>query len=292
MTAPWQGLELVLACSVAWSVLDLLRKRLMGAGIGATALLVLLAAGQLPVLAVWAAAHAGHHFDGGYFLPGLGAVTLNVFANLAFLEAMRIAPLSLTVPLLSLTPVFTTLLAVPILGQVPTPRQVAGIVLVVAGAFALQPPAAPGGAGLWRRLLHERGSLLMLGVALAWSLSMPLDRLALDSASPPIHALALNAGVALGALALLAARSRLRDLGGMGGRAGLLATTLVVAAAAVAFQLLAILEVPVGLVETVKRGLGSALALLLGRLVFGESLSVRSVAAVGVMSGGVALILL
>lgn len=292
MATPWQGLELVLACSVAWSVLDLLRKRLMGAEIPATALLVLLAAGQLPVLAAWAATHAGHHFDSGYFLPGLGAVALNVFANLAFLEAMRIAPLSLTVPLLSLTPVFTTLLAAPILGQVPTTRQVAGILLVVAGAFLLQPPAAAGGAGRWRRMLQERGSLLMLGVALAWSLSMPLDRLALSSASPPIHALALNGGVALAALALLAARRRVGDLAAVRRRPGLMAVTLLVAAAAVGLQLLAILEVPVGLVETVKRGLGSTLALLLGRLVFGEPITTRSVVAVTVMSAGVAWILL
>jgi drug/metabolite transporter (DMT)-like permease len=292
VAASWQGLELVLACSVAWSVLDLLRKRLMATGIAPAPLLVLLAAGQLPVLAIWAASYPGHHFDHGYFLPGLGAVALNVLANLAFLEAMRIAPLSLTVPLLSLTPVFTTLLAVPILGQVPTPRQVLGIALVAVGAFALQPATAPGGIGFWRRIARERGSLLMLVVALSWSLSMPLDRLALDSASPPLHALALNAGVGLGALVMLAVRRRVRELGGIARRPALITVTLLVAAAAVGLQLLAILEVAVGLVETVKRGLGSGLALLLGRFVFAEAIGGRAVVAVAVMSVGVALILL
>lgn len=292
MPVPWQGLQLVLACSVAWSLLDLLRKRLMGAGIAPMPLLVLLAAGQLPVLALWAASHANHYFDAGYFLPGLGSVALNILANIAFLEAMRIAPLSLTVPLLSLTPVFTTALAVPILGQVPTTRQVAGIVLVVVGALALQAGDGPVGMGFWRRVAHERGSLLMLLVAAGWSLSMPLDRLALDHASPPIHALALNAGVAVGVLGLLAVRGRLAELGDVRRRPLLMVATLLVAAAAVGLQLLAILDVPVGVVETVKRGLGSGMALLLGRLVFGERITPRAILAVAVMSSGVAMILL
>jgi drug/metabolite transporter (DMT)-like permease len=292
MVAPWQGLELVLGCSVAWSGLDLLRKRLMGAGIAPTPLLVVLAAGQMPVLGVWATMHPGHHFDAGYLLPGLASVALNILANLAFLEAMRIARLSLTVPLLSLTPVFTTLVAIPILGQVPSGRQVAGIALVVAGALLLHAGGVGEGAGFCRRALRERGSLLMLGVALAWSLTMPLDRLALDSASPPIHALALNGGVALGALGVLASRGRLRELGAVRRIPGLLALTLLVAASAVGLQLLAILEVPVGLVETIKRGFGSTLALLFGHLAFHEPLTARGALAVLVMTGGVALILL
>lgn len=292
MPAPWQGLDLVLACSVAWALLDTLRKRLMDAGIPGMPLLVLLAAGQLPVLGLWAASHGGHHLDSGYLLPGLGSVALNILANLAYLEAMRIAPLSLTVPLLSLTPVLTTLLAVPILGQVPSGRQIVGIVLVVLGALALRPRARTASAGFWRRVAHERGSLLMLVVAGAWSLAMPLDRLALESASPPLHALALNAGVALGALAMLSLRGRTRELAAVSRTPVVMTATLLVAAAAIGLQLLAILQVAVGLVETIKRGVGSGLALLLGRLVFGERIAPRSIAAVAVMSAGVALILL
>ena len=47
----------------------------------------------------------------------------------------------------------------------------------------------------------------------------------------------------------------------------------------------------VGLVETVKRGIGAAMALLLGRLVFGEELSRRRMAAVALMIAGVWLVL-
>jgi multidrug transporter EmrE-like cation transporter len=91
---------------------------------------------------------------------------------------------------------------------------------------------------------------------------------------------------------MLAVRRRVRELGGIARRPALITVTLLVAAAAVGLQLLAILEVAVGLVETVKRGLGSGLALLLGRFVFAEAIGGRAVVAVAVMSVGVALILL
>ena len=72
-----------------------------------------------------------------YWLPALGSVTLNVVANLTFLEAVRMSPLSVTVPLLSLTPVFTAVLGFAVLGERPAPLALLGIALVVIGAFWL-----------------------------------------------------------------------------------------------------------------------------------------------------------
>ena len=73
-----------------------------------------------------------------YWLPGLTSVGLNWVANLAFLRALALSPLSVTIPLLSLTPVFTALLAIPLLGETPTALQSAEILAVVAGAFLIR----------------------------------------------------------------------------------------------------------------------------------------------------------
>ena len=58
------------------------------------------------------------------------------------------------------------------------------------------------------------------------------------------------------------------------------------------FQLLAIQQAPVGVVETVKRGMVSAMALLVGRAVFAERLPPHRIGAALLMAGGVACILI
>ena len=189
---------------------------------------------------------------------------------------------------------FTTWLAIPVLGQVPGPARWVGTTLVVLGVFGLQLETSDLRAPtrLVRRFARERGSLLMIGVAVCWSLAMPLDRLALDRASAPVHAMVLNGGVALGALAWLVARRRLPELRTAVARPGLVLLALAVATAAIGLQLLAILEIWVGLAETLKRALGSVLALLLGWWHFAERVTGWQIAAVTVMILGVALILL
>ncbi|MEE8138366.1 MAG: EamA family transporter, partial [Thermoanaerobaculia bacterium] len=214
-------------------------------------------------------------------------------ANLAFLEAVRVSPLNLTIPLLSLSPVFTSLLAMPILGEYPTLAQLAGIGVVVVGAFRLNLATGGDGSavGLWRSFVRETGCPLMALTALLWSLATPLDKIALASSSVPFHAMALNAGVALGVLAVLAAQGRLSELAGLRRHGALLTLTIVVSVAGLGLFLTAISRVWVGLVETLKRGIGSLLALVLGGLFFGERTTPSQLLAVLLMVAGVVLIL-
>lgn len=291
MTVSLFAAALTIGCAVAFSVTDLYRK-LLAERVRPLPLLVAMSAGMAPFFFAWWVWQGAAGPAAGYWLPGLTSALLNIAANLAFLEAVRIAPLSLTIPVLSLTPVFTTLLAVPMLGEVPSPRQVAGVVMVVAGVLWLN-----SGAGrsvtlrnLWSSLLHERGSQLMALTALLWSLAMPLDKMAMAVSGPPFHGLALNAAVAAGSVLVLATRGRVGELRGLGAHPGRLAILILVGAAALVLILLAITQTWIGFIETMKRGLGSFLALLWGRLFFGETVTARQLAAVAAIAAGVALI--
>ncbi len=293
MTVTLVAVLLVVGCAVAFSVADLLRK-LLAERVRPLPLLAVLSLGMAPFFLVWLV-WLGSGWPGpGYWPPAVGSMALNLVANLAFLEAVRRSPLSLTIPVLSLTPVFTTLLAVPMLGEVPTARQLAGIALVVAGVFWLQLEGAGSGspAGLLRALLHEKGSLLMVLTALCWSLAMPLDKLAMALSGEAFHGLALNLGVAAGALGMLASRRQLDELGRLAGSRGLMAWTVVVGATALVLILLAITRTWIGFVETMKRAIGSFLAVVWGRLFFAEAITGRKLAAVGAIVVGVALIVL
>ena len=291
MTVTVLAATLTIGCAVAFSLADLLRK-LLAERARPLPLLLAMSAGMAPVFLVWWLWQGGGGPGAGYWLPGLGSVILNLLANLAFLQAVRIAPLSLTIPVLSLTPVFTTLLAIPVLGEVPSSRQLAGVVLVVAGVLWLNSGAGRGVSlgNLWRSLWHEKGSQLMVMTALFWSLAMPLDKIALAASAPPFHGLALNAGVAAGALLVLAARGQTGELRRLSAHGGLLALIVIVGAVALVLILLAIPLVWIGFIETMKRGLGSFLALVWGRLFFAESVTGRKLVAVAVIAVGVALI--
>src|SRR5262245_39658689 len=138
--------------ALAFAGLDLVRKLLAGR-IESLALVLFMSLGAVPFLAVLLISNGIDAPSPGYILPGLGALSMNFLGNLAFLKSLKLSPLSRTVPLLSLTPVFTALTAVPLLGELPAPTQALGIVLVVAGAVALN---AEGSA---RGIFREKGAL-------------------------------------------------------------------------------------------------------------------------------------
>jgi drug/metabolite transporter (DMT)-like permease len=286
------ALVLVVLCALAWSGLDLLRK-LLAHRMGVMALVCLLTAGQLPLMLAWWHAGGGGGIAPGYWWPALSSLGLNIGANFAFVAALRLSPLSLTIPLLSLTPVFAALLAVPLLGEHPTVEQWGGIALVVGGALLLNMDFAHGigPVAWWRGVRRERGSALMFVVALVWALTLPLDKLAIRHAPPALHAAVLCAGVMAAALAVLVVQRRLADLRTDGRTAGMLVAAAVVSGLGMAFQLLAMQAVWVGLLEATKRGVGSVMALVWGLTLFGERPARAQWLAIGAMAVGVVLLL-
>lgn len=287
------ALLLIVASSLGWSGFDLLRKLLVEK-VPPVALVFLITIGSAPLFAAWMLVDGIVRPAPGYLVPALGSVVLNLLANLLFLKGMRVAPISVVVPLLSLTPVFAALLAVPLLGEVPGAADVAGILLVIAGAIWLNwPPRVEDNSGLGVRGRREtiRGALLVALTALFWSLTIPLDKLAVERAPAPFHGFVLNVGVAVGVLAILLVQGRLADVAQVRRVPWLLPLTLIVATVALAFQLLALPLMFVGTIETLKRGIGNFMALISGRIFFGEAVTVPKVLAVLLMAVGVGLIL-
>ena len=206
------------------------------------------------------------------WLPATGSVLLNLAANFAYFRSLQLSPLSQTLPMLSFTPAFAAVLAAVFLGERLGLRAVAGLFLVVAGALLLTLRTGTGLRGFFAGLFEDRGCRLMVEVAFLWSASLLLDKKALAAGTPHLHALVLNGGVALGALAVLSdaarsgqarwpSRQRLASSGRDGHRAR----------SRSASQLVALSSVPVGFIETVKRGVGGILAVVWGRTLLGRT---------------------
>lgn len=117
------------------------------------------------------------------------ALPLELLAMWLYMQAIRTSPLSLTLPYLAFTPAFNTLTGYVVLGETITWTGLAGIMLVVLGAWLLNMKAAQNGTGLnilapFLAITQERGSRLMLIVAAIYSLTSVTSKGALLHANP------------------------------------------------------------------------------------------------------------
>jgi len=287
------GLALALGCALAWGAFDAWRKRL-SVVLPAMPLVVLLSLGQVPFFAGWAWLSGARIASEAYWAPGLGSVALNVVGNLAFMHAIGVSPLSLTIPLLAFVPVFTTGLALLVLGEVPGLGQWLGIGLVVLGAGLLD--TDPHRSGGWRgrlgALRREPGTLPMLLTAAAWAGTLVLDKRALAHAHPALHGLVIVAAMAVVIGAVLAVRGQLGQLRAVRRVGGPFVVALGTGVVAMVVQLLAIPLVMLAALEAIKRAVGLVTAVALGRLMFGEPVTGPKVMAVVAMGLGAAAVLL
>jgi drug/metabolite transporter (DMT)-like permease len=108
-----------------------------------------------------------------------------------------------TSPLLTMVPVFGTVVAVVTVGQLPDVASLGAIGLMVLGAYMVS-TARRGAAASWR------DSLFGLGTALMWALSPIFTVKGLDGLDSPLIGVAIGLVVSVGGYALLLAVSRPR----------------------------------------------------------------------------------
>ena len=288
MAVTTAGLLLALLSSVSWSTLDAVRKKLTEQ-MGVVAIVVVLSLGQGPLFGAWAAL-GDHHVELAAYAPyGLASIAINVAANLLFVYAVKVSPLSLTVPFLAFAPIFAALIGIPLLDEMPTTMAWFGIALVVVGAFVLMHVK---GLSLVRSLTHERGSALMVVVAALWATGTVVDKAALGHAATAIHGLVSTAGVGVVLFAWLALQRELPSLRRARSSPGLSVMLVGSAAAAYGFQLLALPLIWVGVFEAVKRAVGLILSVVFGRVLFAESITAQKWLGIAIMVVGTVLVTL
>ena len=143
----------------------------------------------------------------GFWLALAGGVLLNIVAISLRNFGLERAPLSLAVPLLAFTPAFLLITETLLLGDHPGTRGLAGVVLIVAGAYALNLERA--GTGLLeplRVVLRHRGCQLMLVVAALWSVTSVIDKICVVRSSPVFYLAVFHIGFVAGYLPLMAWR--------------------------------------------------------------------------------------
>lgn len=199
-------------------------------------------------------------------------------------SAFKSSPLGLTVPFMALTPVFVLLTGFLLLGEQPTVAGATGVFITVIGSYVLNLDSATGLLGPFKAILRERGSVLMLGSALVWSVAAALGKKMILLSSPfyagciffPIHNIFL-------VLTLYALRQfswndlRLRPRHTLG--VGLILYVHII------FHFLAVSMTAVAYLVSIKR-LNGLIALGYDTVIFKQTLSRQRLAGTALMTAG------
>ncbi|MEK6531382.1 MAG: DMT family transporter [Deltaproteobacteria bacterium] len=148
--------------------------------------------------------------DSIFFLTLALLVPLEILALFLYVKAIRLSPMSLSIPFMALSPVFIILIAFLLLGEVPSVAGVFGILLIVAGVYALNAGAYSAGIlGPFKAILKEKGSLVMIIVAVIYSITGTLGKVAIQHSSPVFFGAFYSIILALAMSVYLIARGRL-----------------------------------------------------------------------------------
>jgi drug/metabolite transporter (DMT)-like permease len=125
------------------------------------------------------------HLDTQFFSSFIIALPLEVLSVVLYIKALRRSPLSLTLPFLSLTPVFAIGVSYSILGEKVSLQGMSGIFFLAVGSYVLQLDKLQDGIlDPIKAIAKEKGSVLMIFVAFIYSITSPLGKMAVLHSSP------------------------------------------------------------------------------------------------------------
>ncbi|MGE5800442.1 MAG: EamA family transporter, partial [Syntrophaceae bacterium] len=131
--------------------------------------------------------------DRTFWLAIAAALPLELAAFFLYMRALKLSPLSLSLPFLAFTPAFMILTGRFILGESIRPGGALGILLIVFGAYILNLSKMKSGLlGPIRAVIREPGSWIMLLVSFIYSLTAPIGKVAILHSNPWFFAAVYN----------------------------------------------------------------------------------------------------
>lgn len=141
-------------------------------------------------------------------------IPLEVITVILYAKALKVSPLSLTLPFLAITPVFLIFVSYLIVGEKVSFIGGTGIFLIAAGGYTLNLRKTNNSIfEPFRNILREKGSLFMLVVAFIYSFTASLAKIAIENSSPLFFAGVFYIALAIcfSPAALFMGRNELKD---------------------------------------------------------------------------------
>jgi drug/metabolite transporter (DMT)-like permease len=123
--------------------------------------------------------------DPVFYTAFILSLPLEIAAMIIYVKALKVSPLSLTLPFLSLTPVLLIVVSYILLGEKVSLQGGIGIVVLAAGGYTLHIHEIRNGLLMpFKAIRREKGSLLMIAVAIIYSVTASLGKMAIEHSSP------------------------------------------------------------------------------------------------------------
>lgn len=126
----------------------------------------------------------------------LMALPLEVTAFIFYMKALKFSPMSLTLPFLSLTPVFLIIIPYILLGESVSFSGTMGILLIAAGSYTLNIRSLK--KGIFEPFIsikRERGSVFMIMAAFIYSFTAVFAKIVIEHSSPVFSAIVYYAAL-------------------------------------------------------------------------------------------------
>ncbi len=214
---------------------------------------------------------------------------MNILITILYMKAIQHSELSVTVPMVTFTPLFLLVTSPIIVGEFPDLTGILGIVAIVAGSWFLHFDVRKKGLLMpFKALLRDKGPRLMLLVAFLWSITANIDKVGIMNSSPLFWVVSVSIFLFLGMIPVVmlfrpkeAPKKMLLDK-------GFLAVGFFTAATLI-FQMLAIQLTLVAYVISIKRT-SALMVVVFGAIFFREKGLKHRLAGVLLMLAGVVLI--
>ena len=283
----------ILICIISaffWAAFDLTRK-LSLQKINSVNLLLIFTLAQTLIFGSWVFYEIPFLNLKSYIFPGLILILISLFSALLFLKAIKQSDLSLTIPLLSLSPLFSSFFSFFFLNEKLSYFQYIGVFLIIFGTLVLYSKKITLREILksFKVLTINNSAKLMIVVSLIWSLTPVLDKLCLEHSSINIHGLIQSFGLMILLIFLL--KKEKYEFLSLKRNWRLILITILTGIIATVLQFYAILFNYVPIMETIKRSIGQLSSVLFGKLFFKEEITKPKILGVLILSVGVYYIL-
>ena len=275
-----------------WATFDLTRK-LSLKFINPKILLLLFSTVQLIVFTTWILTSDFSINLPNYYLPGIILIAVGIFSSILFLKAINDSQLSLTIPLLSFSPVFSSIFAFLFLGERLSHIQYIGVIFIFIGTLSLYSKELTVNSFLSSILIiiNDSSARLMLGVSLMWSITPVLDKICLQYSTINIHGFLQSLGTSI-LLLLILGRTFKKGLRRLKKKEiKLISITIMVGTMATILQLYAIIFNYVPIMESIKRSVGQFSSVIIGNLFFNEPITLQKIFGVFLLTTGVTFVI-
>ena len=276
------GLTLMLLASLCWAGLDGLRKHLVR-DVEPLTLTAALCFGQSILFAILFIKDGMPIPSEIYWKIGIFCSLISLCAAIGLNWSLRLSPLSQSIPMLSLTPAFALIHGNLLLRESMSDLQMLGLLLSAVGAV---------GFGLEKGWSKSKGAYIMVGVAFLFSLTMALDKLALQHAKMTSHALFQASLITVVLAGYLLFKGQTDALPILWNSKKTYVCAVLLFTLAVAFQLEAVQWLPISLLEAGKRCIGLFSSIVVGLYFFSEPISRKKMASAVLLAIGVCIVLM